>query len=194
MKYVCGTYLIKTKQLNSVFVYFPLTTPTVFATWQTLFYSILITTDWLYIFPCWFILALEFIPAPSYLINDTENSASSAQIMNYSCSWTLSLSFSLSLFCPSLDLLSHCSAVLPDPLTSIAGATKPQNFESVFQRSCDCDLFLSDILLVELLLPLPASVCPLCCLALQKTLLTPYLLVLSSQRVHFSKATQLANS
>lgn len=31
MKCVCGTYLIKTKQLNSVFVYFPLTTPTVFA-------------------------------------------------------------------------------------------------------------------------------------------------------------------
>lgn len=30
MKCVCGTYLIKTKQLNSVFVYFPLTTPTVF--------------------------------------------------------------------------------------------------------------------------------------------------------------------
>lgn len=103
-------------------------------------------------------------------------------------------SLSLSLFCPSLDLLSHCSAVLPDPLTSITGATKPQNFESLFQRSCDCDLFLSDILLVELLLPLPASVCPLCCLPLQKTLLTPYLLVLSSQRVHFSKATQLANS
>lgn len=68
MKYVCGTYLIKTKQLNSVFVYFPLTTPTVFATWQTLFYSILITTDWLYIFPCWFILALEFTPR-SFLSN-----------------------------------------------------------------------------------------------------------------------------